>query len=175
MNSPPALRPDITLAWLNELGTEYLPGFLGVEMLELTPGRLRSQMKLAQQHFAPNNFLHAASIVALADTTCGYATIAHLPEGAASFTTIELKSNHLGTVREGALLCAAHAQAPGSHDAGLGRGGDRCGQRAHLGAVPVHADDPLAENAVRRPQHRAPFGDRNRTGGLSSWIKPTKQ
>ena len=110
MNSPPTLRPDITLAWLNELGTEYLPGFLGVELLELTPGRLRSQMKLAQQHFAPNNFLHAASIVALADTTCGYATIAHLPEGAASFTTIELKSNHLGTVREGALVCAAHAQ-----------------------------------------------------------------
>lgn len=110
MNSPPALRPDVTLAWLNELGTEYLPGFLGVELLELMPGRLRSQMKLAQQHFAPNNFLHAASIVALADTTCGYATIAHLPEGAASFTTIELKSNHLGTVREGALLCAAHAQ-----------------------------------------------------------------
>ena len=110
MNPLPPLRPDVTLAWLNELGTEYLPGFLGVEMLELTPGRLRSQMKLAQQHFAPNNFLHAASIVALADTTCGYATFAHLPEGAASFTTIELKSNHLGTVREGALLCAAHAQ-----------------------------------------------------------------
>ena len=110
MNSPPTLRPDVTLDWLNELGTEYLPGFLGVELLELMPGRLRSQMKLAQQHFAPNNFLHAASIVALADTTCGYATIAHLPEGAASFTTIELKSNHLGTVREGALLCAAHAQ-----------------------------------------------------------------
>ena len=110
MNSPPTLRPDVTLDWLNELGTEYLPGFLGVEMLELAPGRLRSQMKLAQQHIAPNNFLHAASIVALADTTCGYATFAHLPEGAASFTTIELKSNHLGTVREGALLCAAHAQ-----------------------------------------------------------------
>ena len=110
MNSPPTLRPDVTLDWLNELGTEYLPGFLGVELLELMPGRLRSQMKLAQQHFAPNNFLHAASIVALADTTCGYATFAHLPEGAASFTTIELKSNHLGTVREGALLCAAHAQ-----------------------------------------------------------------
>ena len=110
MNSPPALRPDVTLDGLNELGTEYLPGFLGVEMLDLAPGRLRSRMKLARQHFAPNQFLHAASIVALADTTCGYATFAHLPEGAASFTTIELKSNHLGTVREGAIACEAHAQ-----------------------------------------------------------------
>jgi len=110
MNPLPTLRPEITLEWLNELGTEYLPGFLGVELLELAPGQLRSRMKLAQQHFAPNNFLHAASIVALADTTCGYATMAHLPEGAASFTTIELKSNHLGTVREGAILCVANAQ-----------------------------------------------------------------
>ena len=25
MNSPPALRPDVTLDGLNELGTEYLP------------------------------------------------------------------------------------------------------------------------------------------------------
>jgi len=110
MNPLPTLRPDITLEWLNELGTEYLPGFLGVELLELAPGQLRSRMKLTQQHFAPNNFLHAASIVALADTTCGYATMAHLPEGAASFTTIELKSNHLGTVREGTILCVASAQ-----------------------------------------------------------------
>ena len=64
MNPLSVLRPDITLDGINELGTEYLPGFLGVEMLELAPGRLRSPMKLAQQHFAPNHFLHAASIVA---------------------------------------------------------------------------------------------------------------
>jgi len=96
MNLLPTLRPEITLEGLNQLGTDYLPGFLGVELLELLPGQLRSRMKLAQQHFAPNQFLHAASIVALADTTCGYATMAHLPEGAASFTMIELKSNHLG-------------------------------------------------------------------------------
>ena len=48
--------------------------------------------------------------MALADTTCGYATIAHLPEGAQSFTTIELKSNHLGTIREGSCTCVATAQ-----------------------------------------------------------------
>ncbi|MEI2780856.1 MAG: PaaI family thioesterase [Candidatus Competibacter sp.] len=105
-----SLRPEITLERLNELGTEYLPGFLGIEMLELAPGQLRSRMTLARQHFAPNQFLHAASIVALADTTCGYATIAHLPDGAESFTTLELKSNHLGTVREGSIACVARAQ-----------------------------------------------------------------
>lgn len=67
-------------------------------------------MPVKKLHFAPNDFLHAASIVALADTTCGYATIAHLPEGAHSFTTIELKSNHLGTVKDGSIACVATAQ-----------------------------------------------------------------
>ena len=104
------LRDDVTIDLLNERGGEYLPGYLGIEMVELTENTLRSRMTVKKLHFAPNNFLHAASIVALADTTCGYATIAHLPEGAQSFTTIELKSNHLGTVKEGSIACVASAQ-----------------------------------------------------------------
>ncbi|MBI5110027.1 MAG: PaaI family thioesterase [Rhodocyclales bacterium] len=104
------LREEITIEVLNQRGGEYLPGYLGIEMVELTENTLRSRMTIKKLHFAPNNFLHAASIVALADTTCGYATIAHLPKGAQSFTTIELKSNHLGTVMEGAIACHATAQ-----------------------------------------------------------------
>lgn len=104
------LRKDIAIEQLNAMGGEYLPGYLGLEMLELLEGSLTSRMALKKLHFAPNDFLHAASIVALADTTCGYATIAHLPEGAQSFTTIELKSNHLGTVKEGGIACRATAQ-----------------------------------------------------------------
>lgn len=76
------LRKDLSIEQLNEMGHEYLPGFLGLEMLALTEGALQSRMPVKKLHFAPNDFLHAASIVALADTTCGYATIAHLPEGA---------------------------------------------------------------------------------------------
>lgn len=104
------LRPEITLEVLKQRGTEYLPGYLGIEIQSLAQGTLTSRMPVKQLHFAPNNFLHAASIVALADTSCGYGTIAHLPEGAESFTTIELKSNHLGTVREGSIACVATAQ-----------------------------------------------------------------
>lgn len=104
------LRPDVSIAVLNERGGEYLPGYLGIEMLELGEGSLRSAMTVKKLHIAPNEFLHAASIVALADTTCGYAAMAHLPQGAQSFTTIELKSNHLGTVREGRIRCVATAQ-----------------------------------------------------------------
>lgn len=101
------LRADVTLQVLNERGLGYLPGLLGIEILALTPGELHSRMQLQPHHIAPNGFLHAASVVALADTTCGYGTIAHLPDGADSFTTIELKSNFLGTARDGSVACVA--------------------------------------------------------------------
>jgi uncharacterized protein (TIGR00369 family) len=104
------LRPEVTVETLNSRGTEYLPGYLGIEITAVAPGTLSSRMPVKKLHVAPNEFLHAASVVALADTSCGYATIAHLPEGAASFTTIELKSNFLGTVREGTVACTATAQ-----------------------------------------------------------------
>lgn len=104
------LRPDISVELLNQRGSEYLPGYLGIEILAVAERTLRSRMPVKKLHIAPNEFLHAASVVALADTSCGYATIAHLPEGAQSFTTIELKSNHLGTVREGSIACVATAQ-----------------------------------------------------------------
>jgi uncharacterized protein (TIGR00369 family) len=103
-------RPEMTIADFNARGSEYLPGYLGIEMTALAPNTASSRMPVRQLHFAPNSFLHAASVVALADTTCGYATIAHLPAGAESFTTIELKSNHLGTVRDGSIACVATAQ-----------------------------------------------------------------
>ena len=64
-------------------------------------------MPVRKEVMAPNGFLHAASVIALADTSCGYGCISRLPEGASGFTTIELKANFLGTAREGAILCRA--------------------------------------------------------------------
>ena len=58
---------------------------------------------------APNGYLHAAAVVGLADTAAGYACFAHLPEGASSFTTIELKCNFIGTVTSGSVECTATA------------------------------------------------------------------
>ena len=58
---------------------------------------------------APNGFLHAGSVVALADTSAGYGCLANLPTGASGFTTVELKSNHLGTARDGTIECVAVA------------------------------------------------------------------
>jgi len=87
----------------------YLPGALGIEILEVRSGFVRSRLPISKQLMAPNGYLHAASVIALADTSAGYGCIASLPEGARGFTTIELKSNFLGTVLEGTIECEARA------------------------------------------------------------------
>lgn len=94
-----------TLAELQVRGNGRLPGLIGVQVTALEPGRIAGCLALRTELLAPNGYLHAASVIALADTLCGYATLAHLPEGASNFTTIELKSNFLGTARDGVIDC----------------------------------------------------------------------
>ncbi len=84
-----------------------LPGTLGVEVLTVKKGCMTGRIAIEPRHWAPNGFLHAATVVALADTLCGYGCVVALPEGATGFTTVELKSNHIGTVLEGAILATA--------------------------------------------------------------------
>jgi 1,4-dihydroxy-2-naphthoyl-CoA hydrolase len=92
---------------LNERGVGTLPGLIGIEVLEAEKGRLASRLELRDELMAPNGYLHAATIVALADTSCGYGTFVSLPQGAEGFTTVELKSNFLGTKRAGVIGCEA--------------------------------------------------------------------
>jgi uncharacterized protein (TIGR00369 family) len=97
-------RTDRDLAFFNKLSDGCLPGLLGVKILQVGQGVLRAELAIEARHFAANGFLHAGTVVTLADTGAGYACVAHLPEGASGFTTVELKSNHLGTAREGRIL-----------------------------------------------------------------------
>lgn len=92
---------------MNERGAENLPGLLGINILALDAQEVRSEMKVQTKLMAPNGYLHAASLVALADTSAGYGCMRNYPEGANGFTTIELKSNHLGTARDGTVQCIA--------------------------------------------------------------------
>jgi uncharacterized protein (TIGR00369 family) len=93
----------------NALGGGHLPALLGVEILSVGQGGVDSRLLVRREVMAPNGFLHAATIIALADTSCGYGCVASLPQGASGFTTIELKANFLGTAREGAIRCRATA------------------------------------------------------------------
>ncbi len=92
---------------LNQRGQAMLPGHLGIVITQLEGAEVRAEMPVRTELMAPNGFLHAGSIVTLADTCAGYGCIRSLPEGANGFTTLELKSNHLGTTRDGVVLCVA--------------------------------------------------------------------
>ena len=80
---------------------------LGIEFVALEPGHAELRLPLRDELLAPNGYLHAGTVVALADTACGYGCTASLPPGGSGFTTIELKTNFLGTAREGTLECVA--------------------------------------------------------------------
>ncbi len=96
-----------THEYFNRFGSGYLPQLLGVEILVVSKEAVESRLAVRREVMAPHGFLHAATVVALADTSCGYGCVASLPQGASGFTTIELKSNFLSTARDGAILCRA--------------------------------------------------------------------
>jgi 1,4-dihydroxy-2-naphthoyl-CoA hydrolase len=84
-----------------------LPGELGIQWDEVTNGLARGRFVAAGRHMAPNGFLHAASVIALVDSACGYGCMTSLPEGATGFTTIELKANYLATAKQGDTVAGA--------------------------------------------------------------------
>ncbi|WP_373989703.1 PaaI family thioesterase [Duganella sp. BuS-21] len=95
--------------YFNTFGKGTLPDHLGIAITSVKENEIVAEFAVSGKHLAPNGFLHAGSVVTLADTACGYACFSHLPDGAQNFTTIELKSNHLGTAREGTVVATASA------------------------------------------------------------------
>ena len=98
---------DVTRQQFVEAQQGHFPALIGVEVDDVARGETRMRLAVRPDHLAPNGYLHAGVVVGLADTACGYGCVASLPDGAAGFTTIELKTNFLGTAREGELRCRA--------------------------------------------------------------------
>jgi 1,4-dihydroxy-2-naphthoyl-CoA hydrolase len=132
-----------------------LPGLFGIELMGVEHGRVTAELELKDEFLAPNDYLHAGTVVTLADSCCGMGCIASLPEGAAGFTTIELKTNFLRTARAGdRLACEATLSHGGGRtqvwDARVTRGSDgkdlamfRCTQYL------LQADDGRAAEQMR--------------------------
>jgi len=95
----------LDLEAFRRLGDGRLPGLIGIEVESIEDGRARMRLPVREELLAPNGYLHAGTVVALADSACGYGCIASLPAGATGFTTIELKTNFLGTALDGTLFC----------------------------------------------------------------------
>jgi uncharacterized protein (TIGR00369 family) len=99
----------------DRLGRNPLAAWIGFQLDELEPGRVAAHMVVdPTRHIAPNGFLHAGVSLILADIACGLGSFALLRSPDESITTIELKSNHLGTATSGRLLCKATVRHAGS-------------------------------------------------------------
>lgn len=99
------MRLDLNQIQERSVGT--LIEHLGVRFTVAEHGRTEAHLVIADHHHAPNGYLHAGAVVTLADTCCGFGALVSLPEDADNFTTIELKTNFLGTARDGLIRCAA--------------------------------------------------------------------
>ncbi len=97
----------MTNATMTDRQVSHLAELLGVEWIETRTGFVRGRFEVKPHHMAPNGFLHAASVIALVDSACGYGCMTSKPAAAIGFTTIELKANFLSTVRQGAVSCEA--------------------------------------------------------------------
>jgi uncharacterized protein (TIGR00369 family) len=97
----------------SKFGADCFPGLLGIDVLNVSTNTATAQMEIKQSLFAPNGYLHAGSVVSLADTIAGYACLYNLPPLAKSFTTIEIKSNFLGATRTGSIIAEATLQHGG--------------------------------------------------------------
>lgn len=90
-----------------------LAQLLGLRFSAVAEGAVDAELDVRPNLLAPNGFLHAGAIITLADMACGYGSIVSLPPGAHAFTTIELKTNFLGTARDGSVTCEARLQHGG--------------------------------------------------------------
>ena len=80
-----------------------VPSLFGLEVLELERDRVRGRIPVTERLIAGTGVLWAPVVVALADALCAAGAGANVPEGA-SFTTVELKTNFLGTARPGEAI-----------------------------------------------------------------------
>ena len=101
------IRLPETLQEWNEAGADYLPGLLGLKFLTVEPTRVVGELEAVKAVNSWNGFLHAGTVVTLADTCCGYGTVRSLSSEASGFTTVELKSNFVSTTRSGIVTCTA--------------------------------------------------------------------
>ncbi|MEM7514569.1 MAG: PaaI family thioesterase [Bacteroidota bacterium] len=100
----------MTVDQINKLGADCFPGYLGIKAVDIQENAVVGEMEVGANHLAPNRYLHAGCVITLADSLAGYSTLMNLPEGAISFTTIELKSNFIRTVREGTIQARCIAE-----------------------------------------------------------------
>lgn len=88
-------------------GRDGLVGLVDVRFPDPAAEPLVGTLEVTERVMAPHGFLHGGTVVALADTVCGYACWRGLPDDATGFATVDLSANFTGTAREGTVTCTA--------------------------------------------------------------------
>ena len=79
-DTPCRCEPGVTRRSLDAISAGHLPGLLGFRVLvDRARDRLEAELAIRPELLAPNGYLHAATVIALADTACGYGCRSHLP------------------------------------------------------------------------------------------------
>lgn len=97
----------MTVDEANEICAQMLPATLGIRFRELAPGRAVAWLEIGHEVMSPNGFLHGGTVIALADTACGFGTFATPGGPRTHFATIDLSCNFLGTAHAGPIEATA--------------------------------------------------------------------
>lgn len=82
----------------NRFFADRLPGLLGMQFVAIDDDEVVGRLRVTDALIAGTGFLFAPAVVGLADLMCAGGTGRHLPEGA-TFTTVEVTTNFIGTAR----------------------------------------------------------------------------
>ena len=103
----PQLTNRTSIDDLNRASAGKLPGWLGLEVTSVEAGKLAGRLPVRQDLVAHTGYLLAGALLSCLDILCAYGVSSAWPEGASGFTTVEVKSNFVGTTLEGAVLFEA--------------------------------------------------------------------
>ena len=87
------------------VSTQPFPRLMGVEVLEATKERVRGRLVVRADLCTSGHILHGGAIMSFADTLGAIGAFLNLPEGAGT-TTIESKTNFIGSAKEGTTVGA---------------------------------------------------------------------
>ena len=92
---------------LNRANVGKLPEHLGLTITKVAEGLVVGRFAVREDLVAHTGYLLAGAVLSVADILCAYGVSTAWPEGATGFTTVEVKCNFTGTLRDGAAICAA--------------------------------------------------------------------
>jgi 1,4-dihydroxy-2-naphthoyl-CoA hydrolase len=103
----PTTSNTTSVEGLNRSNKGKLPEHLGLDITEVEPGRVVGRFDVRPDLVAHTGYLLAGAVLSVADILCAYGVSTVWPEGANGFTTVEVKCNFMGTLRDGAGVCTA--------------------------------------------------------------------